>query len=106
MNLGHLLASFGSGLFLCNAVPHLAAGLRGEPFPSPFATPPGRGDSGPVVNVLWGTANLAASALLWSMASFAFGANWATLLFFLGFVLLGVPQAQHFGSVRDSRAGK
>lgn len=32
---------FFAGVFLCNAVPHLAAGLQGQPFPTPFARPRG-----------------------------------------------------------------
>ena len=37
------IALFFAGAFLCNAIPHLVAGLQGQPFPSPFAKPPGRG---------------------------------------------------------------
>ena len=46
------------GLFITNAAPHLASGLMGRPFQSPFAKPPGRGLSSPTVNVLWGCGNL------------------------------------------------
>jgi len=35
-----------------------------RPFPSPFAKPPGVGLSGPVPNLVWSAANLAAGALL------------------------------------------
>jgi len=48
----HLLAMLFSGAFLGNSIPHLTAGLRGERFPSPFASPPGKGKSSSVVNVL------------------------------------------------------
>lgn len=54
MSLVHDLADFGAGLFLCNCLPHLAAGLQGQPFPSPFSKPRGVGNSSPLVNVLWG----------------------------------------------------
>jgi hypothetical protein len=86
----------------CNSIPHLAAGLRGERFPSPFASPPGKGKSSSVVNVLWGTANLVAGCLLWAVYPFAFGLNLATLTFFLGFVLIGVQLSIHFETVRDT----
>ena len=46
---------FFAGAFLCNCIPHLACGLQGEPFPTPFAKPRGVGDSSPFVNFLWGS---------------------------------------------------
>jgi hypothetical protein len=39
------LALFFAGAFLCNAIPHLAAGTMGMPFPTPFARPRGIGNS-------------------------------------------------------------
>src|SRR5882757_9765289 len=52
------IASFFAGAFLCNCIPHLACGLRGETFPTPFANPSGKGPSAPIVNFLWGALNL------------------------------------------------
>jgi len=46
-------ARFFAGVFLANAIPHFVSGTQGRPFPSPFASPPRRGDSSPAVNVLW-----------------------------------------------------
>jgi hypothetical protein len=46
------VACFLAGCFLVNALPHFIKGITGEPFPTPFATPPGKGLSSPVVNVL------------------------------------------------------
>ena len=58
---------FVSGLLLANGVPHFVQGVSGHRFQSPFASPPGVGESSPLVNVLWGFANLAAGfAILWS----------------------------------------
>src|SRR5690606_18715030 len=54
----HVAAHFFGGVFLANFVPHFVAGVSGRPFYSPFATPPFRGLSSPVVNVLWGLFNL------------------------------------------------
>lgn len=48
---------FFAGAFLVNAVPHFVNGVSGRSFPTPFASPPGRGQSSPMVNVLWGTLN-------------------------------------------------
>lgn len=54
-----------SGVFAINALPHLLAGLQGRAFPSPFATPPGRGLSSPRITALWGAIN---AALAWGFA--------------------------------------
>jgi hypothetical protein len=55
----HGIAYFFGGLFLANAIPHWVCGAMGRPFQSPFATPPGQGNSSSTVNVLWGAFNLA-----------------------------------------------
>ncbi len=57
-----------TGALLCNSLPHLAAGLRGEPFPTPFARPRGIGPSSPLVNFYWGALNLllGVGLLAWS----------------------------------------
>jgi hypothetical protein len=66
-----VVANFFGGAFLANFVPHFVAGVSGRSFPSPFARPPFRGLSSPVVNVLWGLVNLAvAYALLVVVGSF------------------------------------
>ena len=58
MKWNHYLAYFFGGAFLMNSVPHLVNGVSGHSFPSPFASPPGRGMSPAWVNVLWGLFNL------------------------------------------------
>jgi len=60
----HNLACLFGGAFLANFVPHFVAGVSGRTFPSPFATPPLRGLSSPIVNVLWGLFNLAVAYAL------------------------------------------
>jgi len=58
------LAYFFGGAFLANAVPHFVSGVMGRTFPSPFSSPPGRGKSSPMVNVLWGALNFVVGYLL------------------------------------------
>jgi hypothetical protein len=58
------IAFFFSGAFLVNSVPHLVNGLSGRRFPTPFASPPGKGESSPTVNVFWGALNLVVGYLL------------------------------------------
>jgi hypothetical protein len=103
MNFLHYVAFFFAGAFLCNAIPHLASGLRGEPFPTPFATPHGVGDSSPVLNFLWGTANLLVGAILYTHYPIAIGVNLEFGLFFAGFLILGICMSRHFGMVRRNK---
>lgn len=63
------LACLFGGVFLANCLPHLVAGVSGRSFPTPFATPPFRGPSSPVVNVLWALFNLAVAYALLVLVS-------------------------------------
>jgi hypothetical protein len=99
----HYAACFFAGLFLCNSIPHLTAGLRGEPFPSPFAKPPGQGHSSALVNFLWGTSNLFVGIVLFLLVSFVPGWNMETALAAIAFLLIGIPMSRHFEKVRLSR---
>jgi len=58
------VAYFFGGAFFVNAVPHFVSGVSGRSFPTPFASPPGKGFSSPMVNVLWGTLNAAVGYFL------------------------------------------
>jgi hypothetical protein len=102
-----IVLSFLAGVLICNALPHLAAGVRGEAFPTPFARPPGRGLSSPVVNVVWGWVNLFAGLailprlVLLSAVTPVFNSLWVS--FALGFLVCGVGLGWHFGRVRAGR---
>ncbi len=97
------LALFFSGVFLCNAIPHLAAGLLGQRFPTPFAKPRGIGLSSPVVNFAWGSLNLAGGMVLLDghPVPGAFTPQSGALV--VGFLALGFHCSRHFGRVRDGR---
>jgi hypothetical protein len=60
----HNVSYFFAGAFLVNGIPHFVSGVTGHPFQSPFASPPGQGLSSAIVNVLWGSLNLAIGYLL------------------------------------------
>jgi hypothetical protein len=60
----NVAAYFLGGAFLANSAPHFIAGVSGFPFYTPFATPPFRGLSSPVVNVLYALFNLAVAYTL------------------------------------------
>jgi hypothetical protein len=96
------LLEFLSGMFLANGVPHFVQGVSGAPFQSPFAKPPGVGESSPLVNVLWGFGNLVAGALLlhffWPLGA----AGWVVAG--AGALGISIQLALHFGKVRAGKS--
>jgi hypothetical protein len=99
------VAHFAAGLFVANAVPHFVHGISGERFQSPFASPPGVGESSALVNVLWGMANLVIGyTLLYGVGEFAGGVSIDALVVALGMLTAGIGLAHHFGNVRKGAA--
>ncbi len=86
----HFIACFFAGAFLANVVPHFVHGISGESFPSPFATPPGKGLSSPTVNVVWGLGNLVIGYLLLRVGKVSREHNWNLLVFFFGIVCMSI----------------
>ena len=98
MNPVHEAALFFGGAFLFNALPHVAAGVMGRPFQSPFATPRGEGLSSSTVNVLWGFLNLAVAWWLLVRVSGLDLREWDRVLVAgLGGLLTSLFAARHFG---------
>jgi hypothetical protein len=95
----HYLAALLAGMFLVNAVPHFVNGVSGQPFPSPFADPPGQGLSPPVVNVLWGSFNLVVGYLLASFARLRNAVLWPRVIAAIGGLVTAYFLASHFGQV-------
>ncbi len=92
----HYLACFLAGVFLANTVPHFIHGVSGDPFPSPFANPPGKGLSSPLINVLWGLANLVMGYIL-ARVGRVFKSNViALVIFFAGVALISIQLAVVF----------
>jgi hypothetical protein len=92
----HYIAAFFAGAFLANFVPHFVNGISGDPFPSPFSDPPGKGLSSPLVNVLWACFNLAVGYLLLGASKTTMQNRWAMLTIFLGIVLISVQLSLAF----------
>lgn len=90
-----------AGAFLCNCIPHLAAGLQGAPFPTPFAKPRGVGNSSSLVNFLWGTFNLVVGIALLVTSQMQLGLNAESGVLLAGFLALGLYLSIHFGRVRS-----
>ena len=92
---------FFSGMLLANGVPHFVRGISGQKFQSPFASPRGVGESSPIVNVLWGFANLAVGLALlsdWPESDATVG--W--LVVGAGVLAAGLFLSSHFGRVRGN----
>ena len=97
------VAHFVAGLFLANGVPHFVNGISGKRFQSPFASPPGVGESSPLINVVWGIANFVIGYLLiFGVGDFRGGLNIEVLVVGLGILVAALALAWHFGRVRGS----
>ncbi|MGC1778627.1 MAG: hypothetical protein WBB34_11815 [Xanthobacteraceae bacterium] len=95
------VAYFFVGVFLANGVPHFVQGVCGNKFQSPFASPPGVGESSAIVNVIWGWINLVIAGVL-VFAAFPqlpppIGGGVAGAL---GALAISLVLAGHFGKVR------
>jgi hypothetical protein len=98
------LAWFFAGAFLTNSIPHLAQGLSGNRFQTPFASPPGVGESSALLNMIWGLFNFAVGVVLvrvclpedtpvpWSLCAVAL----------LGAFAIGLRLSIHFSKVRNA----
>lgn len=90
------IACFFAGAFLANAVPHFVNGISGDPFPSPFAKPPGKGLSSPTVNVVWGLVNLVIGYVLFRVGGVGGEDTLAIVIFFAGIAAISIPMSAHF----------
>ncbi len=95
--LGYLLLFLG-GLLYANSVPHFVAGISGAKFQSPFAKPPGVGESSPRVNVIWGVFNMVLGHMFINGWSAALEPRYIVIM--LGVLCMGLFGARHFGNVR------
>lgn len=94
----NLVACFFAGMFLANFVPHYVKGICGDPFPTPFAKPPGKGLSSPLVNVLWALFNLLAGAWLFHAGKIVGGGIVSLGVFFAGIAAISIPMSVRFAS--------
>ena len=97
-----LLAAFFVGVFLVNGVPHFVQGVCGNRFQTPFARPPGVGESPALINVLWGAFNFAVG---FGLMHWAFPRGFPPpielcIVAGIGGLLIALGLAYHFGRVR------
>ncbi len=96
--VAHVFAAF----FLVNGVPHFIQGISGNKFQSPFAKPPGIGESSPIVNVLWGFFNFVIGyVLLANFGDFKIGLNIDTFITGISALISAIGLSWHFGKVRN-----
>ena len=86
----HYIACFFAGLFLTNVIPHFVHGISGDSFPTPFANPPGKGLSSPLINILWALFNLVIGYILLKVGKVSQTNKWSLLAFFAGVVFISI----------------
>jgi hypothetical protein len=92
----HYFSGFWAGAFLANFVPHFVNGVSGDPFPTPFAKPPGKGLSSPVVNVWWALLNAVLGYVLLKAGRVSTDNNLSIIIFFAGVAALSLLGAKNF----------
>lgn len=94
-----------SAFCLVNGIPHFVQGVCGHRFQSPFASPPGVGESSPLINVFWGWVNFFVSYLLLNYAGFfVVGQNTATYVFLSAAIVASIILAVVFGRIKSAEA--
>ena len=96
------IAAFFAGAILANAVPHFVNGISGDPFPTPFAKPPGRGLSSPTVNVVWALFNLIVGYFLFLVGNVSSGDRSVQAVFFTGIAAISIMSSVNFAR-KDAR---
>ncbi len=112
LNWYNYIACFFAGTILANVVPHFVRGISGDPFPTPFTRPPGKGLSSPTVNVAWALVNLILGYLLFRFGKVSSGGNLALIAFFAGVAALSIwlsvlfAHLNHYQLMKPSEPGK
>ncbi len=96
MHWYHYVACFFAGLFFANTVPHFVKGICGDRFPTPFAKPPGKGLSSPLVNVLWSLLNLISGYVLLRIGRISSGGDLGLAACFAGVAALSTMCSVNF----------
>lgn len=99
--MGSCIAGFFAGAFFTNAVPHVVQGVRGNHSPTPFASPPGRGNSSPEINVLCSFFNVTVGgALLYAFLPQLPPPRSLCAVALIGGLVMALYLAQHFAKPR------
>jgi hypothetical protein len=90
------VACFFAGMFIANFAPHFIHGVSGDPFPSPFSNPPGKGLSSPTINVYWGLFNLLVGYLLFRAGKISNVHKGSLIVFFIGVIVMSIMLSYAF----------
>lgn len=96
------LIHFAGGLVFANGLPHFVHGMSGDKFQSPFANPPGKGLSSPLLNVVWGFANFAVGYVLVMLHAVEPRGNADIAAIGSGVLVMGLFLGAHFGKVKGN----
>ncbi len=96
MEWQHYIGAFFSGAFLANMVPHFVHGISGNKFPTPFAKPPGKGLSSPLVNTVWALFNLLVGYVLFRTGEVGTDNVPGLIAFFLGIAAISIMASINF----------
>src|SRR5476651_2445999 len=92
----HYLIEIWAYMFLANFIPHFVSGVSGNGFPTPFAKPPGKGLSSPVINVWWALLNLIIGYILFRVGKVSSQDNLSLIIFLAGFACMSIMLAKNF----------
>jgi hypothetical protein len=92
----HYIACFFAGMFLANTVPHFIHGVSGDPFPTPFSHPAGKGLSPAPVNVYWSLFNLLIGYVLLKAGKVSNQRIWSVVVLFIGIIVMSVMLSYGF----------
>jgi len=92
----HYVACFFAGMFLANTVPHFIHGISGDPFPTPFANPPGKGLSSAPINMYWALLNLLIGYILLRAGKVSSQKTWSMMIMFIGIIVMSVMLSYGF----------
>lgn len=92
------VAVFFSAVFIANAIPHFVKGVCGDKLPTPFAKPPGKGLSSPLVNVAWALVNMVIGYILYRVSKMSCQDNLSLIIFFAAFALKSIMGGRNFTS--------
>ncbi len=97
----HYIACFFAGVLLANVIPHYVSGVSGLPFPTPFANPPGKGLSSPMINTLWALSNLVIGYYLLQVGKVSRANTLNLLIFFAGVVWISIILTHSFTALHQ-----
>lgn len=96
----HYLFGFLTGVFWMNFLPHFINSIIGHPFPTPFADPPGRGLSSPVMNLVWALINLGIGSIFFYFSHVTTQGLYVWIAMLSGAIAMAFFVASYFGRVQ------